>query len=103
MACLTTDKTDKRWRFEILNDNTGEMSITDPLLDTQDRAEERAMSEFLKNSYAVNGFTFKTYRTDLVQNQTVNIGGLPFLVKNITYSIDIPEMVTTVTVVRYEN
>ncbi len=102
MACTVDPTLSKVWRFEVNNGNSGEMSVQDPLLDTEDRSRERAMSEILKNGYANNSFQFRTYRTDLVINQIVNIYGVPYLVKNIATAIDDTKMVSSITVKRYD-
>lgn len=101
MSCEVKKK-EQVWEFNILNGNTGVMQITDPLLDTEARAEQRAMSEFLKNSYANNAFSFRTSRTDLELNQTINLDGVPYLVKSLSYSIDNKKISTTVGVLRYD-
>ena len=101
MAC-EANKENQVWSFEILNGNTGTMTITDPLLDTEQRAEQRAMSEFLKNSYANNGFTFRTYRTDIELNDTLNIAGVPYLVKSVSYAADSKKITANVKVLRYD-
>jgi len=89
------------WSFQILNGNTGEMSISDPLIDSESIAEERAMSEFLKNAYAVHDISFSTYRTDLALNDVVNIASIPYLIKGISTSIDGTSMVSTIRARRY--
>ena len=103
MSC--TDNTTngiKVWRFQLDNGNTGEMSVNDPLLDTEERAKERAMSEFLKNGYAQNVITFQTYRTDLKLNDTINIYGIMYLVKGKSLLINGVKIVVTIRAVRYD-
>jgi len=90
------------YKFELLTGNTGVLSITDELLDTQDRAEERALSEFLKSAYANNNISFRTYRTDLKLNDTINISGLPYLVKSIVATIDSTKIISSIVAVRYD-
>lgn len=90
------------WKFQINNGNTGEVIISDPLLDTFGAATERATSEFLKSSYRLREVKFSTYRTDLSLNDTINIVGLPYLVKSISTIINSKEIKTTVRCLRYE-
>ncbi len=95
-------KINQVWRFEIGGDNTGEMNIVDELLDTEERAKQRAKSEFLKNAYSVRDITFSTYRTDLSINDTISVGGLPYLVKAINYDVGSTKIVIRITARRYE-
>jgi hypothetical protein len=91
----------RRWTFQINNGNTGETNISDPLLDTEERAAERAKSEFLKNSYSLHEVRFKTYITNLKLNQIVRIKGVPYIVKNIDITVD-NQHKADVRAVRYE-
>jgi len=102
MSCNTDSQINKIWKYQLDNGNTGKMVISDPLLDTEPRARERAMSEFLKNGYTLIVINFKTYRTDLLLNETINVGGVLYLVKRLSYDIDPLKLVTTVKAVRYE-
>lgn len=88
-------------RFQIANGNTEELTISDPLLDYDEAAEERAKSEFLKNSYELREVRFKTYRTDFFINQTIRVGGLPYLVKGIAIGIDSKKITSSIRAVRY--
>ncbi len=99
MNCGTINQ---NWKFELECNNEGEMTVSDPLINTEERARERADSEFLKNSYSSNSITFSTYLDDINQNDVINIGGLPFLVKNITVGIDSKKEVFNITAVRYD-
>lgn len=92
----------KEWKFKIGNGNTGSITIADPLLDTYASAEERAMSEFLRNSYSRTDVEFTTYRTDFYKNMVINVKGLPYLVKSIQTSIDAATIKTKIRAVRYE-
>jgi len=102
MSCNTDLQFSKIWKYQLDNGNTGKMVISDPLLDTEPRARERAMSEFLKNGYALIVISFKTYRTDLVLDETINVGGVLYLIKRMSYNIDAIKIVTTIKAVRYE-
>ncbi len=90
------------WEFDLQNNNTAKMAITDELLDTQERAEERAMSEFLKNAFAQNSITFKTSLTWLVLNQVIKVGGLNYIIKSISPTMDASSMLVTIQAVRYD-
>jgi len=90
------------WKFQINNGNEGEKIISDVLLETEALAEERALSEFLNNSYKRNEVSFTTFRTDLVKNMIVNVSGLPYIVKNIVTNVDNTSIKSTITAVRYE-
>lgn len=92
----------EEWKFNITNGNTGEVTISDPLLDVYGAAEERALSEFLKNSYRIREITFTTYRTDFTKNMVINVQGLPYLVKNITTIVDRKTIKTKIKGIRYE-
>ena len=92
----------KEWEFRLLTGNTGKLTISDPLLDSRERAEERAKSEFLKNSYKLNTVTVKTYRTDIKLNDILRVRGLPYLVKDIQTVITDRSIVNSIRMVRYE-
>lgn len=89
------------WKFQIENGNTGEMNISDPLLDSEALAQERAKSEFLKNSYKLNEVRFATHRTDLIKNQTISVYGLPYLVKSISTVVTALSVRANIRAVRY--
>jgi len=101
MAC-SNSPTGNVWRFRLENGNTSEMSVSDPLLDTEARARERAKSEFLKNGYAKNVITFKTHRTNIKMNDAIKLGGIVYLVKGISASIDSTSIISTIKAVRYD-
>jgi len=90
------------WKFQISNGNTGEVVISDPLLDSYDRALERANSEFLKSSYKMREVRFGTHKTDFTKNEIINVRALPYLVKSISSAIDKVSVKTTIRGIRYE-
>jgi len=90
------------WKFQIDNGNVGELAISDELLDTELLATERAKSEFLKNSYKLNEIQFTTYLTNITKNMTINVYGVPYLVKSINTVITPITIKTSVKAVRYE-
>ena len=90
------------WKFQIANGNTGEVIISDALLDTEARAEERAKSEFLKSSYKIKEVRFATHLTTFTKNQVINVRALPYLIKGISTSIDKVSVKTTLRGIRYE-
>ncbi len=91
------------WSFDISNGNTGVMSISSPLLNTEERAEEAAMSAFLKNSFALNPVNFSTWVTEHFLNKVIKVGGLNYLVKSITTTGDDTKIVTTIIGERYDD
>lgn len=91
-----------QWKFNITNGNTGEIIISDPLLDTLTAATQRANSEFLKNAYKLKEINFTTWRTDLVKNMVINVRGLPYLVKSLRTVVNETSIKTAVRGVRYE-
>lgn len=90
------------WKFQIENGNTGELTISDPLLDTLPLAQERALSEFLKNSYKINEIRFSTHKTNIVKNMVINVYGVPYLVKSLNTSVTSTSVKTEVRGIRYE-
>ena len=92
----------KEWKFQITNGNVGELNISEPLIDTEALATERARSEFLKNSYKLNEIRFSTFLTNIVKNMTINVYGIPYIVKSISTQIDSVSIKTTVRAIRYE-
>ena len=90
------------FKFQIGNGNVGEKTISDVLLDTYALAEERAKSEFLKNSYELNTITFTTHLTNLTNNQTINVYGIPYIIKSLHYTINAVSIKATVKAVRYD-
>ena len=101
MGC-TQDVLAKNWKFIIENGNIGVMSVTDPLLDTEERARERAYSEILKNGYASNSVSFSTFITSLNLNDVVEVGGVPYLIKSISYNGDSKKIIVNIGAVRYD-
>lgn len=90
------------WKFQISNGNTGELVISDALLDTEELATERVKSEFLKNSYKLNEIRFTTPLTNFVKNQVINIYGIPYIIKSIGTEINETSIKTSIRAVRYE-
>lgn len=90
------------WKFQIDNGNIGEMTISDVLLETESLANERANSEFLKNSHKLNEVTFTTYLTNLSKNQIINVYGIPYLVKSLNVVVNETSIKTKVRAVRYD-
>ena len=90
------------WKFilDVGGDET--VTVTDPLLDSEALAEERALSEFLKNGYKLREVSFKTYRTDIRKNDAITVRGVVYLVKSKSTAVDAVKLVTTIKAVRYE-
>lgn len=89
-------------KFSIDNGNTGELTVSDPLLDSVERATERAKSEFIKNSYRLKEIGFVTHRTDITKNMIINVHGVPYIVKSISTAIDDKTIKSRIKAVRYE-
>ncbi len=102
MGCTQDIKNIKAWRFVAPNGNAGEATITDSLLDTQWRAQERAEAELLENGYILNSFSFSTWRTDLEMLQIINIGGVPYKIIGMPANVDMKKLVFSITVKRYD-
>ena len=93
---------DQVWQFKLNNGNVEEMVIIDPLLDTEARAEERAMSEFLRNGYGSNSPTFNTFITDLTINDCISFNGSHFLIKGISIKATSSSIIASIEVTRYD-
>lgn len=90
------------WKYQIPNGRDAEMTVSDPLLDNETVAEERARSEILKNAYKMREVTFETWRTDFTKNEVIIVRGLPYIVKGITVSIQKVITKTQIRAIRYE-
>ncbi len=90
------------WEFDLNNTNTARMTIINELLDTKERAEERAMSGFLKNAFAQNTISFRTSITSLVLNQVIRVEGLNYIIKSISPMINDRSMIVSIQAVRYD-
>lgn len=90
------------WKFNITNGNEGELTISDVLLDTEALATERALSEFLKNSYKTNEIRFTTHLTTFTLNMLINVYGILYIVKSIGTVINELSIKTQVRAIRYE-
>ncbi len=93
---------EQTWTYEIEKPNTGIININDALLKTDASTEERARSEFLKNAYIPKEVSFETYLVDLNVNDVINLGGLPYLIKNITMIFQANILKSTIRAIRYE-
>ena len=79
-----------RWKFEIEEPKGDKTSIfINDLLDSEDRARERAEAEFLKLAYKTKKISITTHRTDIKLNEVYRVGGLPYIVKSIQMSIGV--------------
>lgn len=92
----------KEFNYELGNGNTKTAVITEQMINDEDVAKERAKSEFLKHGYSRRWVSLKTYRTDLKINDTINMRGLPYLVKSVVMDVDSKKIVSRVRAVRYE-
>lgn len=101
-TCNTSGNDGLQWQFEIDNGNTGVKIITDPLLDTEERAEERAMAELLRNSFATNSLNYSTHITKHILNKVIRVGGLNYIIRNITTTVESVKIVVKIGGVRYD-
>ena len=93
----------RSWTFQLFTSaEYTEVEIIEKLLDTQSKAEERARSEFLKTGYKKKEIRFFTYRTDLEKNQVINVYGMPYLVKSMTFTQNKQSIKAEIRAVRYE-
>jgi len=91
-----------RWRFKIDDPRGHKTAIfTNGLLNTEERAKERAMAEFLNLSYRAKRVTIKTPRTDIILNGVYKIGGIPYIAKDIQTSVG-ASLLNTITFERYD-
>ena len=82
---ITSTNRDKKpieFDFVLNSPNTGKMTVSDPLLDDEERARTRAESEFLKNSYKNRTIKFSSWKMGIKQNNIVEINGLPYIIKS---------------------
>ena len=92
----------EQWKFQIENGNTGSMLVSDPLLENEAQATERAMAEFINNSYKIREVKFTTYRTDITKNMIILVKGVDYIVKGITTTIDAVGIKSLIKAERYE-
>jgi len=93
MSCLN-----RIWKFVYI-DGADEKIVIDPLLVTRELAQQRAVSELIRNGYR-RVYRFVTSRTDLDIRQTIRVGGVTMLITSLDFSIGDGTRVT-VTGVRY--
>lgn len=105
-STITVDDTSSRdvieFDFVLENGKTGVISVSDELLDTEERAEARAIAEFLQNAYKKKTVRFETFRTDININDIVSIEGMLFIAKDVTIAITKKSMIATILALRYE-
>lgn len=89
-------------RYHLDGGNEREMTISDPLLDNDAAAEQRAKAEFLKNGYKLRPITFTTHLTDVLINDIVNVRGLPYVAKSINVTYNGYGFESRIKAVRYE-
>ena len=102
MSCENVESNGQVFQFDIDNNNIGIMKVSNTLLNTEGRAEEMAMSLFLKNSFAENKVSFSTYVTSHFLNKVVRVDGRDYIVTQITTTGDESEITTSISGVRYD-
>ncbi len=103
MSCENVNNAGLIWSFDIHNGNTGIMNIASPLLNTEAKVEEAAMSAFLKNSFATNPVNFGTWVLNHYLNKVIKVGGLNYLIKSITTAGDDTKIVASISGERYDD
>ncbi len=88
--------------FEIDNGNTGVRTVIEPLLRTEELAEQRAKREFMSDGYSHKFVQFDTWRTDLKLNDIISTKGQKFKITRIFISSGSSRVVTTIRGERYE-
>lgn len=88
------------FKFTFKNGQKGIRKINNELLDTEERAKQRAIAEFVKASKKET-CTFSTYITDIRVGDIVYIEGKSYKIieKNVSYNI--PEIIANYKGVRY--
>jgi len=71
------------WEFTFNNGYEGVTTITSELLDTEERARQRAISEFVQGGTKKKYIEFTTYRTDLLVGDHIEMGGLVYRLTNV--------------------
>ena len=89
--------------FELANGKTGEITVIEDLLDTEERAAQRAEAEFLENSYTIATCSFDTYITNFNLGQIISVRGLSYKIMSLSHTADEKKIVTHVEGERYEN
>lgn len=101
VSLYSTNNT-KEFEFKLDNGKEGIITVSDPLLDSSERAEARAKSELLQNGYRKKEISFTTYRTDIGLNNIIKIKGILYIVKNLITYINNSSIKTQVVALRYE-
>lgn len=90
------------FEFVLENGKDGITTVSDELLDTKERAAERANSEFLNNAFKKKQIKFGTQRTDLNINTVILLHGLKYIVKAVDVAINDKSIISNITALRYE-
>ncbi len=90
------------WTFVLESGNNKETTIIEPMISTAEQAEQRALSEFLKQAYMNRGCSIDTYITDIGLNDDITVGGIPYLIKDILIKETPASIKVTLSGVRYE-
>lgn len=91
-----------RRRYHNDNGKTGEITISDPLLDNDAVALQRAKSEFLKHGYRQKVIEYTTHDLEYWVNMLINVDGKWYIVKNLTFTVQDGLSKTRVKAIRYE-
>lgn len=89
------------WQFDYPNGLEGKITVVSDLLDTEERAKQRAIAEFIIGGTEKNYIEFDTYRTDLKVGQVVRVEGQKYRVVSILTKTDQKTMISIIRGVRY--
>lgn len=89
------------WEFEYNNGYSGVVTVSSDLLDTEERARQRAIAEFVNGGTKQRRIEFRTYRTDLRVGDIVRIDGAAYRVSSVVLKVSDKSMIATVQGVSY--
>ena len=90
------------WEFRLNNGQNGVKEITDPLIDTEEIAHQRANAEFLAGGYLKRKLSLKTHRTDLKIGDIIIVNGLAYRILSVAVRYNGISLVSEINGVRYD-
>ena len=90
------------WQYFLNNNQTGKKEISDPLIDSEEIASQRANAEFLDGGYLKRYLKLVTHRTDVVVGDVVRVEGFCYLVTSASVRYTAGAVVCDIEGVRYE-
>ena len=91
------------FKFDLLNGSDKEVVIYGDFFDDEAVAKERAIAEFVENSFVAKQVTFNTYLTNIYVGMHIEYLGLIYKVVDVGIAVDKVKIISTVTGARYEN